>query len=176
VASFTSLPAGRLTEARTVYGRLATWQAAAEIIIDNPVIGVGLANYAAYFDKSHYYSDEDPEEVLDTRAADSPHSNVLWIGAELGVTGLVLYLAANIYLFSIGWRALNRATTSRQRAAAACFLAILAAYWIPGLTLASGYYSDLNLYFLFLLGFLSRLAGRPEPQANSKTFQPAHGF
>ncbi|MEK6286063.1 MAG: O-antigen ligase family protein [Acidobacteriota bacterium] len=145
----------RLTDARTAYGRLATWQAAAEIAFDNPVLGVGLANYADYFDASHYYSDEPPEEVLDTRAADSPHSNVLWIGAELGLTGLALYFAANAYLFLIGWRALKRAGDSRQRTAALCFLALVVAYWIPGLTLASGYYSDLNLYFLFLLGALS---------------------
>ena len=55
----------------------------------------------------------------------------------------------------MGWRALKRAADQRQRIAAACFLALVVAYWLPGLTLASGYYSDLNLYFLFLLGALS---------------------
>lgn len=153
------MPVGnRLTDARTAYGRLATWQAAVEIAFDNPVLGVGLANYADYFDATHYYSDEPPEEVLETRAADSPHSNVLWVGAELGLTGLALYFAANAYLFLIGWRALKRAGDSRERTAASCFLALVVAYWIPGLTLASGYYSDLNLYFLFLLGALSNLS------------------
>ncbi len=145
----------RLANPRTAFGRLATWQAAAEIALENPVFGVGLANYADYYDASHYYSDEPPEEVLDTKAGDSPHSNVLLIASELGLTGLALYIAANLYLFLIGWRALKRAEDQRQRIAASCFLAIVVAYWIPGLTLASGYYSDLNLYFLFLLGALS---------------------
>lgn len=145
----------RLANPRTAFGRLATWQAAAEISLENAVFGVGLANYADYFDASHYYSDEPPEEVLDTKAADSPHSNLLWIASELGAPALALYIAANLYLFLIGWRALKRAADSRQRIAASCFLAIVVAYWIPGLTLTSGYYSDLNLYFLFLLGALS---------------------
>ncbi len=153
---------GRLTNPRTAYGRLATWQAAAEITFDNPVAGVGLANYADYFDASHYYSDEAPEEVLDTKAADSPHSNLLWIGAELGLPGFVLYITANAYLFLMGWRAFKRAPGKRQRAAACCFLALVVAYWIPGLTLSSGYYSDLNLYFLFLLGALSSFSPAPE--------------
>jgi O-antigen ligase len=146
---------GRLADPRSAFGRLATWQAAAEIALENPAFGVGLANYQDYFDASHYYSDEPPEEVLDTKAADSPHSNLLWIVSELGLAGLALYVAANLYLFLTGWRALKRAADQRQRIAASCFLALVVAYWISGLTVASGYYSDLNLYFLFLLGALS---------------------
>jgi O-antigen ligase len=161
---FPSIAGGRLTDPRTAYGRLATWQAAAEITFDNPVAGVGLANYADYFDASHYYSDEAPEEVFETKAADSPHSNLLWIGAELGLPGLALYVAANAYLFLMGWRGFKRAPDKRGRAAACCFVALLVAYWIPGLTLASGYYSDLNLYFLFLLGALSSSSLAPEQQ------------
>lgn len=145
----------RLADPRSAFGRLATWQAAAEIAFENPVFGVGLANYADYYDASHYYSDEPPEEVLDTKAGNSPHSNLLWIASELGLPGLALYIAANLCLFLMGWRALKRAAGQRQRIAASCFLALVVAYWIPGLTLASGYYSDLNLYFLFLLGALS---------------------
>ena len=146
---------GRLDDPRSAFGRLATWQAAAETALENPAFGVGLTNYAEYFDASHYYSDEAPEEVLDTKAANSPHSNLLWIASELGLSGLALYVAANLYLFLMGWRALKRAADQRQRIAAASFLALVVAYWLPGLTLASGYYSDLNLYFLFLLGALS---------------------
>jgi hypothetical protein len=68
---------------------------------------------------------------------------------------LALYLIANLFLARMGWRGFRRAQSGAQRTAAACFLAILVAYWIPGLTLTSGLYSDLNLYFFFLLGLLS---------------------
>lgn len=153
-----SLGGSRLTDPRSAYGRLATWQGAAEIVFDNPVLGVGLANYADYYNATHYYAEEPPEEVLETKAGDSPHSNVLWIGAELGLTGLALYIAANVYLFLMGWHALKGARDSRQSLAASCLLAVVVAYWIPGLTLASGYYSDLNLYFLFLVGALNRFS------------------
>ena len=158
----------RLSNLRSVFGRLATWQAAAVVAVDNPIFGVGLANYSDYYDASHYYSNEPPEEILNTKAADSPHSNVFWIASELGLPGLVCYLAANLYLFLIGWRAFKRGEDQRQRIAASCFLALVVAYWIPGLTLASGYYSDLNLYFLFLLGALStRFSGVPRASEQS---------
>ena len=150
-----SIFGGRLADPRSAFGRLATWQAAAEIALDNPVFGVGLTNYFDYYDASHYYSGISPEEVLETKAAMSPHSNVLWIASELGLCGLALYIAANLYLFWMGLRAIRRAEGQRQRMAASCFAALVVGYWIPGFTLASGYYSDLNLYFLFLLGALS---------------------
>ena len=145
----------RLTESRTAFGRFATWQAAAEIALANPAFGVGLGNYADYFDRTHYYSDEAVEEVMEARAVDSPHSNLLWIAAELGLFGLALYLFANACLFMTGWRAFNRAVNSKQRTAAACFVVLIVAYWIPGLTLTSGYYSDLNSFFFFLAGVLA---------------------
>jgi O-antigen ligase len=146
---------GRLINTRSVFGRLATWQGAVEIALDNPVFGVGLANYAEYYDATHYYSDVEREEIRDTKAADSPHSNLLWIVSELGLPAAAAYILANLYLFLMGWRALNRAEGQRQLMAAACFLSLVVAYWIPGLTLTSGYYSDLNLYFSFLLGALT---------------------
>lgn len=150
-----SITGDRLTDPRTAFGRLATWQAAAEITLDNPIFGVGLGNYAESFDAAHYYADEPVEEILETRAANSPHSNALWISSELGLTGLALYIAANFYLFLMGWRAFKNANEQRQRITASCFLALVIAYWIPGLTLASGYYSALNLCFFFLVGTLS---------------------
>ena len=158
----------RLSDPRAAFGRLATWQAAAEIAFENPVLGVGLSNYAEYYDASHYYSDEPPEEIVDTKAVDRPHSNALWIAAELGLPALVLYIAANLYLFSMGLRALKRSVAPRQRLSASCYLAIIAGYWIAGVTLASGYYSDLNICFLFLLGALStQFPGAPRISAQT---------
>ena len=145
----------RLADPRNVIGRLVTWRTAAAITLDNPVFGVGLANYQWAFDQRYFWDDEPVDELLDTPAANSPHSNLLWVASEMGVVAFLLYLVANIYLFMIGWRAFRRAQSTGARAAAAAFLALFLAYWVPGLTLASGYYSDLNLYFFFLTGLLS---------------------
>ncbi|HJQ22536.1 MAG TPA: O-antigen ligase family protein [Blastocatellia bacterium] len=145
----------RLTNPRNLIGRLATWESAIAITLDSPVVGVGLANYQWAFDQHYFYSDAEAEELLDTAAADSPHSNLLWVAAEMGVVALLLYVVANAYLLLIGWRALRRAQSVRARAAAAGMIALFVAYWLSGLTLASGYYSDANLYFFFLMGLLS---------------------
>lgn len=146
----------RLESLHNLYGRLATWQAATQITLANPVAGVGLGNYSDHFDATFTWEERIEESVEDARPARSPHSNPLWIAAEMGLFALAFYAIANLYLFLMGYRALKRAGSIEQRAAAACYLAIAFAYWIPGLTLASGAYSDLNLYFFFMLGMLSK--------------------
>ena len=96
--------------------------------------------------------------------ADCAKFRLDWIAAELGWIAFAVYVIANVSLGLMGWRALKRARTAAQQAAAGCFLALVAAYWITGLTLTSGLYSDLNLYFFFLLGLLSnRFESRSGP-------------
>jgi len=150
-----ALFARRLADPSNAFSRVATWQAAAEIAFEYPLSGIGLANYEDYFRAKYSWEDESVEEVMNTSALPSPHSNLLWIAAELGWVAFAVYLIANVCLALMGWRGLKRAQTTTQRAAAVCFLSLVVAYWITGLTLTSGLYSDLNLYFFLLLGLLS---------------------
>jgi O-antigen ligase len=124
--------------------------------VERPLFGVGLTNYNEYFNRRYSRADQWQGAIADARPMAYPHSNALWIGAELGIVALAIYVVANLCLFVIGYRGWRRAETTRQKAAAGCFLALLAAYSIPGLTLTSGAYSDLNLYFFFFLGLISR--------------------
>lgn len=164
----------RLADPRNIYGRVATWQTATKIALENPLLGVGLGNYTTYFQQTYVGQDRLRESVLDARAAASPHSNLLWIASELGLAASVLYLMANVYIFLAGYRAFKRARSGSERRRAACYLAIAFAYWIPGLTLTSGAYSDLNLYFFFLLGLLlNGSAGKHERERGGTPDQPA---
>ena len=146
---------GRLSSARNVYGRVATWEAGVGIVMDRPLFGAGLSNYNDYFNLKYSRADQWRGSVGNARPVGYPHSNGLWIAAELGLAAFVLYVIASVYLLLIGYRGLKRAVTAQQRAGAACWVALLAGYWIPGLTLTSGAYSGLNLCFFFLLGVLS---------------------
>ncbi|HEU4386883.1 MAG TPA: O-antigen ligase family protein [Blastocatellia bacterium] len=145
----------RLISPGNLFSRVATWEGAARVARDNPLFGVGLWNFTEHFE-TYYHDDWSPLEVaLDTRITAGPHSNVLWIASELGLVGLIPYLCANLFLLIMGVRAIRRASSRQVLSAAACFLALLAGYWVAGLGLVSGIYSDLNLYFFFLLGLLS---------------------
>jgi O-antigen ligase len=145
----------RLTSPRNFYGRLATWQTAARIALEKPLSGVGMANYSDYFEEKFSDLKQEEDWVGGVIALNSPHSNFLWVAAELGLVAFALYLLAYAYLILLGYRALKQASNKPQRIAAGCFLVLVIAYTLPGLTLSSGAYSDLNLYFFFLLGLTS---------------------
>jgi O-antigen ligase len=163
VAINSSVISRRLANPASAYGRLATWQSAATIAVTNPVAGVGLMNYRDYFRQKYVIGDEGMAAVNDVRAAETPHSNPLWIAAEMGLPALALYVLASFYILLAAMRGLAR--EGAGKIAAACALGVLAAYWITGLTLASGAYSDLNLYFFFMSGLLLNVAATGAPRA-----------
>ncbi|MEW6125514.1 MAG: O-antigen ligase family protein [Acidobacteriota bacterium] len=151
----------RLTSPRNLYGRMATWQTAARIALEKPLFGVGLANYADYFDTKFSDLKQQEDWVENVKAINAPHSNFILIMAELGFFAFALYLLAYFYLISMGIRAFKRAQSRVQILAGGCFLLLLVAYTLPGMTLSSGVYADLNLYFFFLLGLTSQDFGEP---------------
>src|SRR5215471_2781543 len=162
----------RLTNPRNAYSRLLSWRVAANIIYHHPVFGVGLSNYVDYFDQEYSGGRSELELELDTHIVEHPHSNVVWIATELGLVGLALYLGANILLLIPAYRAFRRGPNARIRAAGACVIVLMAAYWIPGLELTSGMYSELNLYFFFLLGLIFPLLSLEEqPKAQNRELQ-----
>ena len=144
----------RLGDPTNAVVRLGTWNVAFNVMKSNPIAGVGLTNYNRYFHDTYDYNLDPVMEQLAVKAVDSPHSNFLWIGSELGVPALLLYLLALGWLISSSWRALN-GSCSGGKAAGVCSLAMITAYVIPGIELASGYYSALNLNLFFLLGLLA---------------------
>jgi len=148
-----SLISSRLGDPKNIIGRVGTWSDAANAMVKNPLGGVGLENYSAYWQTNHNPDVDTVASAFGMRAADSPHSNLLWIGAEMGLPALFIYVAAFWLLIRSAWRALKSHRKS-GRIAGVVLLALVAAYSIPGLELTSGYYSDLNLYFFFLTGLL----------------------
>jgi hypothetical protein len=163
-----SSPARRLMDPENAYSRIATWQAAIRMATDHPIFGVGILNYTDYYDQYYWEQSYWLEEKLETWIVSSPHSNLLWIASELGLLGLAPYLIANFCLLIMGYRLLTGAKHAHARVAAGCYLALVAAYSIAGLTLQSGAYSDLNLYFFFLLGLLSQFDRLPSGDDQSK--------
>jgi O-antigen ligase len=144
----------RLLSFGSAYGRLATWETTSRVAAENPLLGVGLDNYSDYFKVEADDEDGFFESAFETKVATTPHSNFLWIAAELGLAGLIPYIIANVLLLITGLRGLSGESDIKTRSAAACMLALLVGYTISGLTLQSGAYSDLNLVFFFLMGIM----------------------
>ena len=73
-----------------------------------------------------------------------------------GIFGLFFYVVASAALAWEAWRRRNVAA-----------LALMLVYWLPGMTLESGVYADLNLYYFCMLGLA--FAGPPEQKKTAGT-------
>jgi len=68
-------------------GRFKMWYHTLQMIADAPLIGVGLHNWSAYYPRY------DQGDVMGMVVAPRrPHNDFLWIWAELGTVGLLVYL------------------------------------------------------------------------------------
>jgi Flp pilus assembly protein TadD/O-antigen ligase len=88
-------------------GRLTVWGHTLEMVLDSPILGVGLGGwqyiYPAY-DRGDW--------ITDKAAPQRPHNDILWILSETGVAGLAAYLWIFVAAGILVWRLLRRAPQS----------------------------------------------------------------
>lgn len=153
LASFLLFPAvfEERSDPTNVYGRVAQQQENLEIFLSHPITGIGFGNFltfAAQFATGAEYEGSGP--------VDAPHSNLAQIVAETGVLGAIPYLASQCLLVAAFWKLRKQYRNGPQ--VWLCFLQVFLTYWITGLSLSSGYASDLNLWFIFTVAFLYKFA------------------
>lgn len=139
----------RIADTANFSSRVVTYKRALEVAKNNP-LGVGLGNYENYFNKHWEIKEQPNKEKLGELAQSTPHSNFLSVLAELGVVGFLFYLIAHLVLFYTAFKIM--VTSNRSAGVTVILLVII--YAGVGLTLTSGYYYDLNLFFFCCLGML----------------------
>jgi hypothetical protein len=154
-----------------VYGRLAEQMQTWHLFASHPVLGVGLGQFTYVVNGDTQYS----AFYNGVRSVDSPHNTLGGILAETGILGFVPYVAAQTTLFLAFWR-LGRKREPHARLAWTYFLYIFLGYWINGLSLESGYSSDLNLWFIFSITVLYKHSMSEKPlsgldEMRTKTLQ-----
>ena len=98
--------------------RMAHWQAAVEMFVAHPLLGVGIGNYAAVYPGYALPHWDDP--------LGHAHNYYLNVAAEAGLIGLAAYLLLWAAAFWQGWRAV-RVTGGWQRGVAAGLLGMIVA-------------------------------------------------
>ncbi len=169
LVSQTRLYRSRLANPENVYTRLATYQAAWMVFEDHWATGVGLTRYTEEYNR-RYYNEDDYNRKYPTVGGEiprnSPHNNVLAVLAELGIVTGTLYVLAHLALLAEGLL-LCAAGDPTKRTVGRVLLTLWLAYWIPGMTLASGYYADLNFYFFAACGLTLGAVRRIPAQVRS---------
>lgn len=148
-----------------LYARIAQYKQTWALFKSHPWNGVGLANYANVADNvpSAFYRG--------VESVGSAHNTLASILVDTGIVGFTGYFLAQVFFFLSLWRLQGTPqTTLASRFGVYIFLS----YWITGLMLTSGYYSDLNLWYMFAAAIIYKFActEREAATARSRTAIP----
>ena len=112
-------------------GRWSNWSGALDVIVANPVVGVGVGNYAqAAVDYSESVQQHSARKaaVKGGELSGVTHDIALGVTSELGLVGLALFLGIVYFAFKAAWR-----MAPRSDLATGIFLGLIVAM-IGGLT------------------------------------------
>lgn len=156
VASFVpkEITAGRIGNVGNVYGRLATWKAVIKQSGKAPIFGHGLNNTPLLLSESK-------ERFGKYESWDSPHNSFLSMWIELGIVGLIAYLAIVGSIIQMGLSLYRTGPHSQARWRGVMVIAIMGAYLGPGLfanTLSATGLS--HVYVYIFMGAIAGLHGR----------------
>jgi O-antigen ligase len=141
----------RVSDMSDLYARIAQYKQTWALFRSYPLNGVGLANYATVADNvpSAYYRG--------VESVGSAHNTLASILVDTGLVGFLGYFLAQVFFFRAFWR-LHLHGTPQAKFASRFALYIFLSYWITGMMLTSGYYSDLNLWYLFAMVVIYKFA------------------
>ena len=135
------------------YVRLAEQVQTLQLFRSHPILGVGLGNFTEAVEGNTNYM----AFYNGVQSIDSPHNNLGGILSETGLVGFAPYVTAQILLVMAFWK-IRRRDVADAKLVWTYFIFIFLTYWVNGMTLASGYNSDLNLWFIFTISVLYKFA------------------
>jgi O-antigen ligase len=148
----------RISGMDNIYARVAQEQQSFRIFWSSPLTGVGLTGFHDVAEQNSNYA----TQYNGVDALDYPHNNLSSVLAETGTLGFVPYLLSQVLLV-YAFLQLRRQGAPSAKLVWKYFIWIFLGYWISGLSLTSGYYSDLNLWFVFAIAILYKYASSKDP-------------
>ncbi len=156
----------RVSDMSDLYARIAQYKQTWAMFKSHPLDGVGLANYANVADNvpSAFYRG--------VESVGSAHNTLASILVDTGLVGFVGYFLAQLFFFLAIWRLRG---TPQMTLASRYAVYLFLSYWITGMMLTSGYYADLNLWYMFAAAVIYKFAcTEHEPvTARARTWNPA---
>jgi O-antigen ligase len=143
--------------------RLLTWASAWRMLLDHPLLGIGLDQFVVYYPQ---YIDPSLANTNEINTA-HPHNLVLDIALRMGLPGLIAF-GWLIYLLI---RHLSRQTAIADRHLQAGILAALVAALVHGLVDSFYFWPDLAFAFWFIMALSFSLAQRSKKATHTPVAQ-----
>ena len=134
----------RAGNVNTIEWRLQRWDVTIQEAVKHPIFGVGLNNVRDALDAAG----------LNTLAA---HSAYLSFFADLGLVGLLSYLAVILSMTHFGWQLYRKGTDPAAQWRGAAIIAVMVAYQVPAFFSNTIYSYDLGAIYVYV--FSGAIAG-----------------
>ena len=135
----------RVANPDNVYQRLAQHRETLRVVREYPFFGVGFNLY-------HDVASQNPRYMAKWKGIESmnfPHNVLMTVLSEEGIVGLLFYVLAQVFFIRAMWR-IRKAYPPGWLA----FLYCVLVYMLIGLDYATVYFSDINLFYIFILGVI----------------------
>jgi O-antigen ligase len=154
----------RVSDASNFHARLAEYKQGLALFSDHPFFGVGLNQfYASVADRFKYLFYYKGESSLDF-----PHSLPLALLAETGTIGFLSFVAAQATMLMGFRQLLTYRRTVRGYWAWNFTMLIFLTYCGMNVDLVSGYYDELNVWYLFVLAVVVKYGIQQLPPSASR--------
>jgi O-antigen ligase len=150
----------RVSDPSNLYGRIAQQQQTLAVFRDHLWVGAGFGQFAQVVSGEARYR----FFLAGVESLGYPHNTLASIAAETGLVGLVFFILSQLFLL-VAFRQLLFTRTS-GRLVWGIFISFFIAYWVVGMDLTSGYYSELNMWYMFAIAICFRYANT-EDQAGA---------
>jgi O-antigen ligase len=133
----------RVSSPDNAYQRVAQHMETLRVVGEYPLFGVGFGLY-------HDVASQNPRYMVKWKGIESmnfPHNVLMTVLSEEGAVGLLFYVLAQVFLFRAMWK-IRKAYPAGWLAFLYCFLI----YLLTGLDFAIVSFSDINMFYVFILG------------------------
>jgi hypothetical protein len=141
----------RVARPDNFYQRVAQHRETLRVIREYPLFGVG---FSLYYD----VASRNPQYMTSWKGIESmnlPHNVLMTVLSEEGIVGLLLYVLAQVFLIRAMWRIRTVFPPGWL-----AFLYCILVYVLIGLDFATVYLSDINLFYIFILGLILQVQTR----------------
>lgn len=150
--------------------RVGAWKASMSQIGDAPFGGRGLGSFYAYFPQHSLPAISGHPKMGDT--VFHAHSNVLEIGTELGIIGMLLFVAFTVYIGILPLRKTRSDKSERDRLEA-IWLAGFLTISVHALVAVLFFWTETVLYYWTAAGVLLALGRKTEPAGEEDEGKPS---
>lgn len=145
--------------------RISVWRNTLDMIKDYPVLGVGAGNWKIW--APNYYQPDPHEGYYHNWRR--PHNDFLWVFAEKGVLGMLVYLGFFVSIFILAWKALRKTSQENHKILVIFMLGGLAGYLIDASFSFPYERIDLQMFMMFYVAVILWI--HHTTQTNTQGFQ-----